>query len=169
MRKSYPSDITREQFEVIRPILMRATKTTHPRKYDLYDIFCAVLYLVKEGCSWRAIPHDFPKWENVRYHYDIWAKPDENGFSLLDGILRDLVEIERETDNRKAQTTMLIIDSKTSQNADTAREKGYDAGKKNGNQVAYRRRYSGTAAYRRAYDSRCDGPRRRRPHDFPLL
>ena len=47
MRKSYPSDITREQFEVIRPV----KKTTHPRKYDLYDIFCAVLYLVKEGCS----------------------------------------------------------------------------------------------------------------------
>ena len=79
MRKSYPSDITREQFEVIRPILNKATKTTHPRKYDLYDIFCAVLYLIKEGCSWRAIPHDYPKWENVRYHYDIWAKPDETG------------------------------------------------------------------------------------------
>ena len=118
MRKRYPSDITREEFEVIRPILEGATKTTHPRKYDLYDIFCAVLYLIKEGCTWRAIPHDFPKWENVRYHYDIWAKPDEDGVSLLDGILRMLVEV------------MLIIDSKSVQNADTAQTKGYDAGKK---------------------------------------
>ena len=58
--------------------------------------------------------------------------PDENGFSPLDGILRDLIEIERETDNRKAQTTMLIIDSKSVQNADTVRTKGYDAGKKTG-------------------------------------
>ena len=41
------------------------------------DIFCAILYLLKEGCSWRAIPHDFPKWQNVRYHYDTWAAPDE--------------------------------------------------------------------------------------------
>ena len=113
MRKSYPSDTTRGQFEFIRPLLERSKKTTHPRKYDLYDIFCAVLYLIKEGCTWRAIPHDFPKWENVRYHYDIWAKPDEDGFSLLDGILRDLVEIGRETDKREAQTTMLIIDSKS--------------------------------------------------------
>ena len=130
MRKSYPSDITREQFKVIRPLLEGATKTTHPRKYDLYDIFCAVLYLLKEGCTWRAIPHDFPKWENVRYHYDIWAKPDENGVSLLDEILRGLVEIERMADKRKAQTTMLIVDSKSIQNADTAKVKGYDAGKK---------------------------------------
>ena len=62
MRKSYPSDITKKQFEIVRKDLEQATKSTHPRKYDLYDIFCAVLYLIKEGCSWRAIPHDFPKW-----------------------------------------------------------------------------------------------------------
>ena len=40
------------------------------------------------------------------------------------------MEVEREVDNRKAQTTMLIIDSKSIQNADTAKVKGYDAGKK---------------------------------------
>ena len=71
MRKSYPSDISREQFEAIREELAGAKKRTHPRKYDLDDLFCAVLYLLKEGCTWRAIPHDFPKWQNVRYHYDI--------------------------------------------------------------------------------------------------
>lgn len=31
---------------------------------------------------------------------------------------------------RKAQTTMIIVDSKSIQNADTAEEKVYDAGKK---------------------------------------
>ena len=61
MRKSYPSDITLEQFEKIRPELENLKKVTHPRTYDLYDLFCAVLYLLKEGCSWYAIPHDFPK------------------------------------------------------------------------------------------------------------
>ena len=76
MRKSYPSDISREQFEKIREELESIQKKTHPRKYDLYDIFCAVLYLLKEGCTWRAIPHDYPNWQNVRYHYDIWSKPN---------------------------------------------------------------------------------------------
>ena len=131
MRKEYPSDLTREQFEIIRADLAAATKTTRPRKYDLYDIFCAVLYLIKEGCTWRAIPHDYPKWENVRYHYDIWSKPDENGISLLDKIMRKLVEAERENAGRNTHTTMLIVDSKSVQNTDTAEEKGYDAGKKN--------------------------------------
>ena len=63
MNKNYPSDIMRKQFEVIRPVLNRATKTTHLHKYDLYDIFYTVVYLTKEGCSWRTIPHGFPKWD----------------------------------------------------------------------------------------------------------
>ena len=130
MRRSYPSDISKEQFEKIRGDLAGGKKITHPFQYDLYDIFCAVLYLLKEGCTWRAIPHDFPKWQNVRCHYDIWAAPDENGVSILDQVLRKLVEAEREKDGREKQTTMIIVDSKSIQNADTAEEKGYDAGKK---------------------------------------
>jgi transposase len=128
MRAIYPSDITREQFEVIRPILER--KRTRPASYDLYDIFCAVLYLLKEGCTWRAIPHDYPKWQNVRYHYDNWAKKDDNGISKIDRALKTLVEMEREYEEREQHTTMLIVDSKSIQNADTAESKGYDAGKK---------------------------------------
>ena len=96
----------------------------------MYDIFCAVLYLLKEGCSQRPIPHDFPKWQNGRYHYDIWAKPDKNEISVLEKFLRKLVEAEREKNGREARTTTLIIDSKSIRNADTAAEKGYDAGKK---------------------------------------
>jgi transposase len=131
MRKIYPSDVTREQFELIAADLAAARRRTKPRKYDLYDVFCAILYMLKEGCSWRAIPHDFGKWENIRFYYDIWSTPDDDGVSLLDKIMRKLVEAERTKVGRKPQTSMIIVDSKSVQNADTAEEKGYDAGKKN--------------------------------------
>ena len=130
MRKTYPSDVSREQFEIIREELENLQKKTQPRKYDLYDIFCAVLYLLKEGCTWRAIPHDYPNWQNVRYHYDIWAKPNDDGISTLDRILRKLAKMERKENRRSDKTTMIIIDSKSVQNADTAENKGYDVGKK---------------------------------------
>ena len=58
------------------------------------------------------------------------ASPDEDGVSILDRVLRRLVEAEREKNGRKTHTTMMIVDSKSIQNADTAEEKGYDAGKK---------------------------------------
>jgi transposase len=87
---NYPSDITREQFEIIRKELEEAKKTTKPRKVDLYDIFCAILYIVKSGCQWRMLPSDFPKRGIVRYYYDVWSKERENGMSLLCEVLKKI-------------------------------------------------------------------------------
>ena len=67
MRTEYPSDISREQFAQIQPILESARKKTKPRTVDLYDVFCAVLYVLRTGCQWRALPHDFPKWTTVYF------------------------------------------------------------------------------------------------------
>ncbi|SCX29074.1 Putative transposase of IS4/5 family, partial [Nitrosomonas eutropha] len=68
MRKSYLSDISREQFELIKPLLESARRKTSPRRIDLYEVFCAVLYLLKSGCQWRALPNDFPKWRTVHLY-----------------------------------------------------------------------------------------------------
>jgi len=130
MRKSYPSDISRAQYEMIREELESCRKRTRPRVYDLYEIFCAVLYIVKEGCTWRALPHDYPEYNSVYYYFSIWSKKDESGVSLLDNVLGELVKLERLSNDREAAPSMLIVDSKSIQNADTADEKGYDAGKK---------------------------------------
>ena len=130
MRKSYPSDITREQFRKIEADLAAGKKETRPRNYDLYDIFYALIYVLKEGCTWRGLPHDFPKWQNVYYHFRLWKKPEEDGESLLDKVLRKLVEEQRVNNGRNKQTTMIIVDSRSVKNADTAEHKGYDAGKK---------------------------------------
>lgn len=78
------------------------------------------MYLLKEGCTWRAIPHDFPKWQNVCYHYDIGARSDKDGVSILEQVLRKLVEAERE---KNGHITMMIVDYKSIQNADTAEKK----------------------------------------------
>ena len=88
-RHSYPSDITKEQFEVIREELEGAKKKTRPRSYDLYDIFCAVLYIVRNGSQWRALPSDFPSWKLVYYYYTVWKAPGKDGTgSILDRILK---------------------------------------------------------------------------------
>jgi hypothetical protein len=83
MRHSYPSGISREQFERIRPLLESARKKTAPRKIDLYDAFCGVLYLLRTGCQWRALPSDFPKWRTVHAYFQIWSTTSVEGGSLL--------------------------------------------------------------------------------------
>lgn len=87
---NYPSDISREEFEIIRPALEGARKTTKPRKLDLYDVFCAVLYLLKSGCQWRMLPSDFPKWSTVYFYYCIWTEEEENKSTILQDVLKKI-------------------------------------------------------------------------------
>ena len=66
----------------------------------------------------------------VRYYYDVWTTKSEDGLSILDYALAKLTDIHRYETGRNPLPSMLILDSKTVQNADTASEKGYDGGKK---------------------------------------
>lgn len=90
MRGQYPSDITREQFEIIREILEGARKKTKPRELDLYDVFCGVLYVLKSGCQWRMLPKDFPKWRSVHEYFRIWSDAEECEESLLDIVFKKI-------------------------------------------------------------------------------
>ena len=78
-RKPYPSDVSREQFESIRPILEGVRKRAKPRTVDLYEVFNAVLYLLKSGCQWRMLPEGFPNWVTVYSYFAKWSAPDADG------------------------------------------------------------------------------------------
>ncbi len=67
--------------------LESARKKTRPRKYDLYDVFCAVIYVVQGGIQWRMLPGDYPKWQTVYYYFRVWSEKDETGVSILDKVL----------------------------------------------------------------------------------
>jgi transposase len=88
--RNYPSDITREQFELIKPELESARKTTKPRKLDLYDVFCAVLYVLKGGIQWRMLPNDYPKWQAVYFYFQIWSEKEDGKDSILESALKKL-------------------------------------------------------------------------------
>jgi transposase len=91
MRHTYPSDISRDQFEKIRPILESSRKHTRPRMIDLYDVFCGVLYILKSGCQWRMLPIDYPKWRSCHHYFSIWSeKKDEEADSILEQVLNKI-------------------------------------------------------------------------------
>lgn len=90
MRKQYSSDISKEQFEEIRLILESAKKKTKPRKVELYEVFCAVLYVLKSACQWRMLPSDFPKWQSVYTYFKIWKNKEEGKESILEEVLKKI-------------------------------------------------------------------------------
>ena len=71
MIKPYPSDITHKKFEISNPLLESTHKITGPRRVDLHEVFCAVLYLPKSGCQWHMLPKALPKWRTVYSYFSI--------------------------------------------------------------------------------------------------
>ncbi len=92
---------------------------------------------MKTGCQWEALPHNFPDFGLVFYYYGIWRKNSDKGESVLDYCFSKLMDIYRYKTRENPLATMLIIGSKSIQNADTAEEKGHDAGKKSRCKVTY--------------------------------
>ena len=72
-RPEFASDVSREEFEEVRGMLEAARRKTRPRKHDLYDVFCAVLYLLETGSAWRGVPQGFPPWRTVHEYFTQWT------------------------------------------------------------------------------------------------
>ncbi|MDR1145216.1 MAG: transposase [Verrucomicrobiales bacterium] len=129
-RCQYPSDISRQQFAEIKPLLESARNKTRPRKLDLYEVFCAVLYVLHRGCSWRMLPAGFPKWYTVYAYWQIWNAAG-NTDSLLQQALKKIDwRGPCQPAGRNAQPNRLIADAQSAQHAGSASPQGRVAGKK---------------------------------------
>jgi transposase len=86
---AYTSDLTLEEFHLIKQYLNNK-KLTKPRRIKYFDIFNAILYQNKNGCTWRDIPKDYPKWQTVYYYFNRWKKE-----GLIETVLEKLMTDER--------------------------------------------------------------------------
>ena len=60
-RTNYPSDLSDREWEKIKEFFPAGNKS----KYDKRNLVEAVIYVVKTGCQWRALPHDYPPYSTV--------------------------------------------------------------------------------------------------------
>ena len=112
-RARYPSDLTDSQWAVISPMLPNATPGGRPRKADKREIVEAILYLLRAGCAWRLLPHDFLPWQTVYYYLRRWER--EGAWA---GVLHTLVMADRERAGWEASPSAAVLDSQTIWTAD---------------------------------------------------
>jgi len=87
-RKKCASDISPEKFTQIKPLLRSVRRRTKPATVDIYEVFCAVLYVLRTGCQWRFLPAEFPKWSKVYAYFRKWSQPNEHDVSVLELALK---------------------------------------------------------------------------------
>jgi hypothetical protein len=38
----------------------------------LREILDAIFYIVRSGCAWRLLPHEFPPWKTIHHYFRTW-------------------------------------------------------------------------------------------------
>jgi transposase len=82
-RPEFATDLSRDEFEAVREMLEASRRKTRPRKHDLYDVYCAVLYFLDSGGAWRTLPAEFPPWRTVHEYFTQWTMPRLDEPTLL--------------------------------------------------------------------------------------
>lgn len=125
MSQSYPSDLSDEQWEIIKPLVPPDRSGGRPRQVDIRRVVNAILYINRTGCQWRMLPHDFPKWKLVSYYFYTWR--DAKVWDKVHDTL--LIPTRRKAGREHDTPSAGSIDSSTAKATEGA-DRGFDGGKR---------------------------------------
>jgi len=107
-RKSYPSDLTDKQWNLIAELIPEAEPGGRHRSVDMREVVNAILYLNRTGCSWRMLPHEFPPWGTAHYYYRRFRL--DGSWRVIHDKLREKVRVQA---GKKPTPSAAVLDSQS--------------------------------------------------------
>jgi len=107
-RIAYPTDLTDAQWRLIEKRIPPAQPGGRYRSVNMREVVNGILYLVRTGCSWRQLPHDFPPWGTVHWYYRCFRL--DGTWQKIHDALRDKVRVSV---GRKKSPSAAIVDSQS--------------------------------------------------------
>jgi putative transposase len=123
--QTYPTNLNDTEWAQIAPYLSGAASTGRPREQSPREILNGIFYLLKNGCTWRNLPHEFPAWQTVYHYFRRWQ--DSGLWEQLNEVIRQRLRVKQ---GKPAQASLKIVDSQSAKSAEGGEELGFDGGKR---------------------------------------